>query len=164
MRLPREITGPIKRKLYPESAIKEAIWLVKEEKYSMRAASFATGCPPSTLHRRFFQGILLAFKKGLKLIVTNCSSLSSEISKTRTTWGPFTLSDCESKIFSMFAVSQCECYFRFRKKTTTYVSIALFHSQSLNVNGLFNLHYRPQRSCGKVMFLHLSVILFTGGI
>ena len=22
--------------------------------------------------------------------------------------------------------------------------------------------YRPQRSCGKVMFLHLSVILFTG--
>ena len=26
---------------------------------------------------------------------------------------------------------------------------------------LFN--YRPQRSCGKVMFLHLSVILFTGG-
>ena len=25
-------------------------------------------------------------------------------------------------------------------------------------------HYRPQRSCGKVMFLHLSVILFTGGL
>ena len=24
-------------------------------------------------------------------------------------------------------------------------------------------HYCPQRSCGKVMFLHLSVILFTGG-
>ena len=24
--------------------------------------------------------------------------------------------------------------------------------------------YRPQRSCGKVMFLHLSVILFTGGV
>ena len=24
-------------------------------------------------------------------------------------------------------------------------------------------HYRPQRSYGKVMFLHLSVILFTGG-
>ena len=23
-------------------------------------------------------------------------------------------------------------------------------------------YYRPQRSCGKVMFLHLSVILFTG--
>ena len=23
--------------------------------------------------------------------------------------------------------------------------------------------YRPQRSCGKVMFLHVSVILFTGG-
>ena len=24
-------------------------------------------------------------------------------------------------------------------------------------------NYRPQRSCGKVMFLHLSVLLFTGG-
>ena len=24
-------------------------------------------------------------------------------------------------------------------------------------------NYRPQRSCGKVIFLHLSVILFTGG-
>ena len=24
-------------------------------------------------------------------------------------------------------------------------------------------YYRPQRSCGKVMFLHLSVILSTGG-
>ena len=23
--------------------------------------------------------------------------------------------------------------------------------------------YRPQHSCGKVLFLHLSVILFTGG-
>ena len=25
-----------------------------------------------------------------------------------------------------------------------------------------NYYYRPQRSCGKVMFLHVSVILFTG--
>ena len=25
------------------------------------------------------------------------------------------------------------------------------------------LHYRPQRSCGKVMFSHTSVILFTEG-
>ena len=25
-------------------------------------------------------------------------------------------------------------------------------------------YYRPQRSCGKVMFLHLSVILFTEGV
>ena len=24
--------------------------------------------------------------------------------------------------------------------------------------------YRPQRSCGKVMFLHVPVILFTGGM
>ena len=30
-----------------------------------------------------------------------------------------------------------------------------------NASALCN--YRPQRSCGKVMFLHLSVILFTGG-
>ena len=27
---------------------------------------------------------------------------------------------------------------------------------------LFNDYYRPQRSCGKVIFLHLSVILSTG--
>ena len=25
-------------------------------------------------------------------------------------------------------------------------------------------YYRPQRSCSKVMFLHVSVILFTGGV
>ena len=28
----------------------------------------------------------------------------------------------------------------------------------------FRIHYRPQQSCGKVMFLHLSVILSTGGM
>ena len=28
---------------------------------------------------------------------------------------------------------------------------------------MYGVYYRPQRSCGKVMFLHLSVILFTGG-
>ena len=28
---------------------------------------------------------------------------------------------------------------------------------------IFEVNYRPQRSCGKVMFLHLSVILSTGG-
>ena len=27
----------------------------------------------------------------------------------------------------------------------------------------WSIYYRPQRSCGKIMFLHLSVILFTGG-
>ena len=27
----------------------------------------------------------------------------------------------------------------------------------------YQVCYRPQRSCGKVMFLHVSVILFTGG-
>ena len=30
-------------------------------------------------------------------------------------------------------------------------------------NGLYTHFYRPQQSCGKVMFLHQSVILFTGG-
>ena len=29
---------------------------------------------------------------------------------------------------------------------------------------LCNGYYRPQRSCGKVLFLHLSVILVTGGV
>ena len=29
---------------------------------------------------------------------------------------------------------------------------------------LKSYNYHPQRSCGKVMFLHLSVILFTGGM
>ena len=27
-----------------------------------------------------------------------------------------------------------------------------------------SFYYRPQRSCGKVIFLHLSVILFKGGV
>ena len=36
-------------------------------------------------------------------------------------------------------------------------------SGRLHPNGMFSW-YRPQRSCGKVMFLHLSVILFTGGV
>ena len=34
---------------------------------------------------------------------------------------------------------------------------------SENVTGKHFFYYRPQRSCGKVMFLHLSVILFGGG-
>ena len=44
-------------------------------------------------------------------------------------------------------------------------------TEFLNVKGLFrpttNIWtdiYSPQRSCSKVMFLHLSVILFTGGV
>ena len=38
---------------------------------------------------------------------------------------------------------------------------ALYCSQQLTYHTHF---YRPQRSCGKVMFLHLSVILFGGGV
>ena len=40
-----------------------------------------------------------------------------------------------------------------------WVKIYLMYSVVEPVNPF----YRPQRSCGKVMFLHLSVILFTGG-
>ena len=38
--------------------------------------------------------------------------------------------------------------------------VTLFRESGLENNSNF---YRPQRSCGKVMFLHVSVILFTGG-
>ena len=38
----------------------------------------------------------------------------------------------------------------------------LFHAPT-NIQTLV-YYYRPQLSCGKVMFLHLSVILFTGGV
>ena len=31
-------------------------------------------------------------------------------------------------------------------------------------NLMLSVNYRPQRSCGKVIFLHLSLILFTGGV
>ena len=34
----------------------------------------------------------------------------------------------------------------------------------LTASQVTSFNYRPQRSCGKVMFLHLSVILFTGGM
>ena len=36
-------------------------------------------------------------------------------------------------------------------------------SNLANVCDCRKYYYRPQRSCGKVMFLHLSVILSTGG-
>ena len=48
----------------------------------------------------------------------------------------------------------------------------LFHNQcwiqdfpegSQSQSRALTYYYRPQRSCGKVMFLHLSVILSTGG-
>ena len=32
-----------------------------------------------------------------------------------------------------------------------------------NINSVWPSFYRPQHSCGKAMFLHLSVILYTGG-
>ena len=50
----------------------------------------------------------------------------------------------------------------------THLSLAL-HLKCCNWNQWSfswteqNFHYRPQHSCGKVMFLHLSVILFTEG-
>ena len=36
-------------------------------------------------------------------------------------------------------------------------------SDNFSAIWVFSCNYRPQQSCGKVMFLHLSVILFTGG-
>ena len=44
---------------------------------------------------------------------------------------------------------------------TSYSAVASVWSRN-RVNDWCNF-YRPERSCGKVMFLHLSVILFTGG-
>ena len=40
----------------------------------------------------------------------------------------------------------------------TYEDVSIKHSWMVNTNC-----YRPQHSCDKVMFLHMSVILFTGG-
>ena len=43
--------------------------------------------------------------------------------------------------------------------------IALSHGQSTADDYVtIIVYYRPKRSCGKVMFLHVSVILFTGGL
>ena len=39
----------------------------------------------------------------------------------------------------------------------------VYQSAALIAHVSTRLYYRPQWSCGKVMFLHLSVILFTGG-
>ena len=43
-------------------------------------------------------------------------------------------------------------------------SYARLHWLFPTVSGMNAIYYRPQRSCGKVMFLHLSVILFTRGV
>ena len=37
------------------------------------------------------------------------------------------------------------------------------YMQMINRNAEEELYFRPQRSCGKVMFLHESMILFGGG-
>ena len=44
---------------------------------------------------------------------------------------------------------------------SSYPSFYLCKSSEINV---WCVYYRPQRSCGKVMFLHLCVILFTGAV
>ena len=48
----------------------------------------------------------------------------------------------------------------FRKYITTSNSLGIISMSKLNTHKCF--FYRPQRSCGKVMFLHLSLILSTG--
>ena len=53
-----------------------------------------------------------------------------------------------------------------RDQIGTSLPCTMLHSQCNILNVTINsvsYFYRPQRSCGKVMFLHLSVILFTGG-
>ena len=40
----------------------------------------------------------------------------------------------------------------------------LTYSKRQQISQLLLYDYRPQQSCGKVMFLHLSVILFTWGV
>ena len=52
----------------------------------------------------------------------------------------------------------------------SYWNAFLFQKRTLSVGKVWfqrvthvNNFYRPQHSCGKVMFLHLSVILLTGG-
>ena len=49
-----------------------------------------------------------------------------------------------------------------------YLNLAQLDLSILDVKYYLNVQhvniYRSQRSCGKVMFLHLCVILFTGGI
>ena len=53
-----------------------------------------------------------------------------------------------------------------RDQIGTSLPCTMLHSQCNILNVTINsvsYFYCPQRSCGKVMFLHLSVILFTGG-
>ena len=51
-------------------------------------------------------------------------------------------------------------YFPFPKRICYLTQLVILYSIYRHRN-CFN---RPQRSCGKVIFLHLSVILFTGGL
>ena len=46
---------------------------------------------------------------------------------------------------------------------TNFKGKSKYHGVTNHFGGSLTSCYRPQRSCGKVMFLHLSVILFTGG-
>ena len=45
-----------------------------------------------------------------------------------------------------------------------YYSAKILHLLAPDTSQISVLNYRPQRSWGKVMFLHVSVILFTGGV
>ena len=48
------------------------------------------------------------------------------------------------------------------KKIGHFDCIRCIRSRDLLYSSLFILYYRTQRSCGKIMFLHLSVIQFRG--
>ena len=43
------------------------------------------------------------------------------------------------------------------------ISLGRYFQYQAPLSTIFSADYCPQRSCGKVMFLHLSVILFIGG-
>ena len=57
--------------------------------------------------------------------------------------------------------SNCNCY---SGKECNLLMPRFLHSTPITGSqSCFSYFYRPQRSWGKVMFLHVSVILFTGG-
>ena len=63
------------------------------------------------------------------------------------------------QLFYIYRIGWCWTWWwwqHYQRKTKRCKSKGQLHA-------LWKLFYRPQRSCGKVMFLHLSIILFTGG-
>ena len=64
----------------------------------------------------------------------------------------------ECTLQEMYELQDCRCIY------CLPVSILCHTLGTGTFFGIGNHYYRPQRSCGKVMFLHPSVILSTGGV